>query len=325
LHAPQDRHTGAGQRGRISARWRAAAVAAAAALALAAGAVPASAAGGYTVTGTIPVGANPEGVAADPATHTAYVTSGGGEGGAGTVSVISAARVPTALTASIGLSWPRAITLTATLTGIRSPAARPARLLQHRAHPPVHPRHQHSRRGHLRAVWPPGPPGRTGPRHDPGQLPRKRHLPAIISDRGPAAVVARILGAAPAGRRARGPGARHRRSSPSHQGAAPPDDASSASARRAYRHRTSPDNPRAIRRENSRQLNKRSHQYQASTHAAKFEGRSACLRDGPEGDGLPNHGADIDVALTVPLPYQGKRRRFRYLRAAFVGVGWRLI
>jgi YVTN family beta-propeller protein len=74
-----------------------------------------------TVTATIPVGAGPEGVAADPATHTAYVTSGGGEDGAGTVSVISAARVPTALTASIGLSWPRAITLTATLTASGRP------------------------------------------------------------------------------------------------------------------------------------------------------------------------------------------------------------
>ena len=46
----------AGQRGRTSASWRAAVVVAAAALSLAVGAVPASAAGGYTVTATIPVG-----------------------------------------------------------------------------------------------------------------------------------------------------------------------------------------------------------------------------------------------------------------------------
>ena len=90
MHAPPDHHAGTGQRGRIPARRRAAAVTAvvaAAALSLAAGAVPASAAGGYTVTATIPVGAVPEAVAVDPATDTAYVASSG----AGTVSVISAA------------------------------------------------------------------------------------------------------------------------------------------------------------------------------------------------------------------------------------------
>jgi DNA-binding beta-propeller fold protein YncE len=54
------------------------AVAAAAVLPLvvcAAGAVPASAAGGYSVTATIAVGSGPDGVAVDSAAHTAYVTN----------------------------------------------------------------------------------------------------------------------------------------------------------------------------------------------------------------------------------------------------------
>jgi hypothetical protein len=54
MHAPSDHHADTGQRGRTPARWRATAastaVVAAAALSLAAGAVPASAAGAYTVT-----------------------------------------------------------------------------------------------------------------------------------------------------------------------------------------------------------------------------------------------------------------------------------
>ena len=88
MHAPPDHHAGMGQRGRTPARRRAAAaVTAAAALSLAAGAAPASAAGGYTVTATIPVGINPAGVAAYPATDTAYVANDGDN----TVSVISAA------------------------------------------------------------------------------------------------------------------------------------------------------------------------------------------------------------------------------------------
>jgi len=54
MHARRARHADPGQRGRTSACWRAAAaVVAVAALSLAAGAVPASAAGGYTVTATI--------------------------------------------------------------------------------------------------------------------------------------------------------------------------------------------------------------------------------------------------------------------------------
>ncbi len=60
---------------------------AAAALSLAAGAVPASAAGGYTVTATIPVGDGPGQVAADPAAGTIYVTNNNSD----TVSVISTA------------------------------------------------------------------------------------------------------------------------------------------------------------------------------------------------------------------------------------------
>ena len=76
MRARRDHHAGAGHRGRTSARWRgAAAVVAAAALSLAAGAVPASAAGGYTVTATIPVGSDPVGVAVDPAAGTVYVTN----------------------------------------------------------------------------------------------------------------------------------------------------------------------------------------------------------------------------------------------------------
>ena len=75
MRVRRDHHAGAGHRGRTSARWRGAAVVAAAALSLAAGAVPASAAGGYTVTATIPVGSHPVGVAVDPAAGTAYVTN----------------------------------------------------------------------------------------------------------------------------------------------------------------------------------------------------------------------------------------------------------
>jgi hypothetical protein len=56
---------------------------------VAAAAQPASAAGGYTVTATIGVGSDPEGVAVDPFTHTAYVTNRGN-----TVSVISGYPVP---------------------------------------------------------------------------------------------------------------------------------------------------------------------------------------------------------------------------------------
>jgi YVTN family beta-propeller protein len=48
--------------------------------------VPASAAGGYAVTATISAGTYPFGVAADPVTHTVYVSNGDG-----TVSVIDAA------------------------------------------------------------------------------------------------------------------------------------------------------------------------------------------------------------------------------------------
>ncbi len=87
MRARRVHHAGTGHRGGASGRWRAAAVVlAAAVLSLAAGAVPALAAGGYTVTAAIHVGDIPLGVAADPATKTAYVTNYG----AGTVSVINA-------------------------------------------------------------------------------------------------------------------------------------------------------------------------------------------------------------------------------------------
>jgi hypothetical protein len=81
----------AGHRGGVSARWRRAGVAAAAlALPLAASgiaAAPASAAGGYIVTHTIPVGSGPSGVAVDHTARTAYVANGDN----GTVSVIDEA------------------------------------------------------------------------------------------------------------------------------------------------------------------------------------------------------------------------------------------
>ncbi len=129
MHAPPDHQasTGAGPRGRTPARWRAAAaVTAAAALSLAGNVYVANDnddtvsvidAATNAVTATIGVGAHPDAVAVDPGTHTAYVANySDNTGGDGTVSVISAARIPTALTASIGLSPRHALTLTATLT-----------------------------------------------------------------------------------------------------------------------------------------------------------------------------------------------------------------
>jgi hypothetical protein len=103
MRASRRHHARVGHRGRTSARRRAAAVAAvgavvaAATLSLTAGALPASAAGGYTVTATIPVGADPEGVAVDPAAGTVYVANSG----AGTVSVSGPGRP--AATARAGL------------------------------------------------------------------------------------------------------------------------------------------------------------------------------------------------------------------------------
>ena len=71
MHAPPDHQARAGQGGRTSARWRAAAaVTAAVALSLAASTPAASAAGRYTVTATIRVGPFPDGVAVDPAAGT---------------------------------------------------------------------------------------------------------------------------------------------------------------------------------------------------------------------------------------------------------------
>ena len=78
MHARQDHQAGTVQRGAAAARWRVAAAAtvvATAALSLAASAVPASAAGGYTVTATIPVGSAPYGVAADPSAGTVYAAN----------------------------------------------------------------------------------------------------------------------------------------------------------------------------------------------------------------------------------------------------------
>ena len=104
MRARWGHHAGAGHRGGAPARWRGAAVAAAvvaaAALSLAAGAVPASAAGGYTVTATIPVGSYPLEVAVDPSTHTAYVTNADDD----TVSVIDAATRAVTATIPVGPS-----------------------------------------------------------------------------------------------------------------------------------------------------------------------------------------------------------------------------
>ena len=98
MRVRRDHHAGAGHRGRTSACWRGAVVVGAAALSLAAVAVPASAAGGYTVTATIPVGSRPLAVAVDPATHTAYVANNWD----GTVSVIDAATRAVTATIPVG-------------------------------------------------------------------------------------------------------------------------------------------------------------------------------------------------------------------------------
>jgi YVTN family beta-propeller protein len=65
-----------------------------------------------TITATIGVGSGPDALAVDPVTHTIYVANVSDN----TVSVISAARTPTALTARIGLSPRHDLALTATLT-----------------------------------------------------------------------------------------------------------------------------------------------------------------------------------------------------------------
>ena len=70
----------------------------AAGLALAAGAVPASAASGYTVTATIPVGSFPAGVAVDPAAGTVFVANEGDD----TVSMIDAATGTVTATIPVG-------------------------------------------------------------------------------------------------------------------------------------------------------------------------------------------------------------------------------
>ena len=64
----------------------------------AAAALPALAAGGYTVTATIEVGTGPDGVAADPTTHTAYVTNVDDD----TVSVIDEATGTVTATITVG-------------------------------------------------------------------------------------------------------------------------------------------------------------------------------------------------------------------------------
>jgi YVTN family beta-propeller protein len=94
-------------------RWRRAVVMTMAAAvpltAIAAAAVPASAAGGYTVTATIPVGSGPLGVAVDPAAGTVYVANSG----AGTVSVIDEATNAVTATITVG-SDPDAVAVNST-------------------------------------------------------------------------------------------------------------------------------------------------------------------------------------------------------------------
>jgi YVTN family beta-propeller protein len=94
-------HVVAGRRSG-TVRWRRAAIVTVTAVVpLAAAvvtAVPASAAGGYAVTATIPVGSGPEGVAADPAAGTVYVTNYGAD----TVSVINMATNAVTATIAVG-------------------------------------------------------------------------------------------------------------------------------------------------------------------------------------------------------------------------------
>jgi YVTN family beta-propeller protein len=102
MRARESHHVVAGHYGGTSARWRRVArVTALAALPLAvcvATAVPASAAGGYTVTATIGVGGGPDGVAVDTSTHTAYVTNINDD----TVSVIDEASATVTGTIGVG-------------------------------------------------------------------------------------------------------------------------------------------------------------------------------------------------------------------------------
>ena len=98
MRARQGHRVGAGHRGRASVCWRVVAGVAVAALSLAAAAVPALAAGGYTVTATIPLGPEPAGVAVDPAAGTVYVANNRGD----TVSVIDAATSTVTATIHVG-------------------------------------------------------------------------------------------------------------------------------------------------------------------------------------------------------------------------------
>jgi YVTN family beta-propeller protein len=101
MRVRRDHHGRTGRRGRTSARWRGAGVVvAAAALSLTVGAVPASAAGGYTVTATIAVGSFPSGVAVDSAVGTVYVVNSGG----GSVSVIDEATGTVTATIAVGIA-----------------------------------------------------------------------------------------------------------------------------------------------------------------------------------------------------------------------------
>jgi YVTN family beta-propeller protein len=101
MRARRNDHASAGHRGGTSVRWRGAAVVVgAAALSLTAGAMPAWAAGGYSVTATIAVGSFPSGVAVDSAAGTAYVVNSGG----GSVSVIDEATGAVTATVNVGIA-----------------------------------------------------------------------------------------------------------------------------------------------------------------------------------------------------------------------------
>ena len=139
------------------------------------------------------------------------------------------------------------------------------------------------------AAWPPAcspPPGRTAQQHHPGQLPRKRQLPAIISDRGPAVMVARSLASQQQPRPAPAPGpasATASRSWPARPGPGPPDQ---HSCRQAIK--TDPDpvaaagpGGRDAQGQPGRSQAYRGFDGQAAGRAGPFPSTGACMPPAP--------------------------------------------